>query len=54
MTYRDAKRGAAMAGAMLLALPVLDLAMGVANAGVTHFVVGAFGAALIALSAMWR
>lgn len=54
MTYRDARRGAAIAGAMLLALPVLDIAMGAASAGVTHFVVGAFGASLIALSARWR
>ena len=54
MTYRDARRGAAMAGAMLLVLPVLELSMGAASAGATHLVVGAFGTALIALSASWR
>ena len=50
MTYRDARRGAAIAGTMLFAMPVLDVLLGVGSPGAVHLIVGTFGAALIALS----
>lgn len=53
MTTRDARRGAALAGAALLALPVLDVAMAAGSAAATHFVVGVLGAGLIALAVRW-
>jgi hypothetical protein len=45
-----ARTGGAIAGALLLAIPTLDVLLGAASPGVVHFVVAGFGAALIALS----
>jgi hypothetical protein len=47
---REARTGAAIAGALLLALPALDLSLGAASPGFVHFAVGGFGVALISLS----
>jgi hypothetical protein len=48
--YREARTGGAIAGAVLLALPALEVLLGAATPGLVHFAVGGFGAALIALS----
>ena len=50
MTYREARLGAAIAGAVLFAMPVLDVVLGIGKPGAVHLVVGTFGATLIALS----
>jgi hypothetical protein len=47
----NARRGAGIAGAVLLAMPVLDVATGGGPAGTVHAVVGTLALALIALSA---
>ena len=47
---REASTGGAIAGALLLALPALDILLGAASPGLVHFAVGGFGAALIAFS----
>jgi hypothetical protein len=54
MTHRNAKRGAAIAGAMLFAMPVLDVFAGVGTPGALHVIVGTLGAMLIALSGYWQ
>jgi hypothetical protein len=54
MTTRDARRGAAVAGAVLFAVPVLDVILGAGSPGLVHFLVGTFGAALVALSGAWQ
>jgi len=54
MTYRDAKRGAAIAGAVLFSMPLLDVFVGVGSAGPVHLLVGTMGAVLIALSGTWQ
>lgn len=54
MTYREARRGAAIAGAVLFAMPVLDVLVGVGTPGAVHLIVGTFGAMLIALSGKWQ
>lgn len=50
MIYREARTGAAVAGALLLSLPALDVLIGTASLGFVHFAVGSFGLALIGLS----
>lgn len=50
MTYRDARRGAAIAGAVLFAVPLIEVLYGLAAPGPTHFIVGALGVALVGLS----
>lgn len=47
MTYRQARTGAAIAGAMLLAMPTLEVLYGLSNAGPLHFLVGSLGLALV-------
>jgi hypothetical protein len=47
----DARRSAGIAGAVLLAMPVLDVATGGGPAGPVHAVIGVLALALIALSA---
>jgi hypothetical protein len=47
---QEAKTGGAIAGALLLALPALDVLFGASSPGLVHFAVAGFGAALIALS----
>jgi hypothetical protein len=54
MTYRTARRGSAIAGALLLALPIVEVQYGFASAGPLHLVVAALGASLIALSGRLR
>jgi hypothetical protein len=54
MTYREARRGAAIAGGLLLSMPALDLLLGTGTPGLVHFIVGTFGATLLALSGTWR
>jgi hypothetical protein len=54
MSYRDARRGALTAGAVLLLMPVLEVALGLGNAGPVHFLVASFGVALLALSRNFR
>ena len=53
MTYKQAQKGAAIAGAVLFTMPVLDVILGAGSGGVVHLIVGSFGAALIALSGRW-
>lgn len=50
MTRREARTGAAIAGAVLCALPLADLVIGPGNVSALHFVVGLFGAALMLVS----
>jgi hypothetical protein len=54
MTYRNAKIGAAIAGAVLFTIPVLDAFIGLGSPGPVHLLVGTMGAALIALSGTWQ
>lgn len=54
MTHREAKGGAAVAGAILLAMPILEVALGVGVAGPLHFIVGMLGAALVAAGVSGR
>ncbi len=54
MSYREARRGAAIAGTVLFALPVVELIYGLAAPGPTHFVVGVFGLALVGLAGRLR
>lgn len=54
MTYRDARRGAAIAGAVLFAMPLIEVLYGLAAPGPTHFIVGALGLALVGLSGRLR
>ena len=48
MTDREARRGAAIAGAILLAMPFAEVALGLGSAGPVHFIVGTLGAGLLA------
>jgi hypothetical protein len=54
MIHREARTGAAIAGALLLALPALDVLLGAGSPGLVNFAVGGFGVALIALSRKLR
>lgn len=53
MTYKQARQRAAIAGAVLFTMPVLDVILGAGTGGVVHLVVGSLGAALVALSGKW-
>ena len=48
MTTRDARKGAVIAGALLFAMPVAEVTLGLGVAGPVHFIVGTLGAALAA------
>jgi hypothetical protein len=50
MTHREARRGAAVAGAILFAMPLVELIYGLGSAGPVHFIVGTLGAGLVALA----
>ena len=54
MTYRNAKIGAAVAGAVLFSMPLLDASIGAGSAGPVHLLVGTIGAVLIAVSGTWQ
>jgi hypothetical protein len=53
MTTREARRGAAFAGAVLFAMPLLDVMLGLGKMGLVHLLVGTFGVGLIALAGNW-
>jgi hypothetical protein len=50
MSYRNATTGAAVAGVVLVAMPVLAVAAGMGTPGPLHVILGALGALLVALS----
>jgi hypothetical protein len=54
MTLRDARRGAALAGAVLLALPIIEVTFGSRGVGAEHFAMAIFGLWLVGLSATGR
>ena len=54
MSYKEARRGAAIAGAVLFAMPVIEVFYGFAAPGAVHFIVGSFGLALLALAGRLR
>lgn len=51
MRNRDLAIGARVAGALLIAMPVLDVIAGARNPGPVHAIVGFFGLALFAIDA---
>lgn len=48
MTHREARRGAVIGGAILFAMPIAEILLGMGVAGPVHFIVGMLGAALVA------
>jgi hypothetical protein len=54
MTYREARRGAAIAGALLTGLPVVEVLYGLGTPGPVHFVMGVFGLALLGIAGRLR
>jgi hypothetical protein len=54
MTYRSARRGGAIAGALLLALPLIEVFFGFGQPGPVHYIVAALGVSLLALSGRLR
>lgn len=50
MTRFDTRAGAALAGTLLLAMPLVEVAHGFADAGPMHIVMAALGLALIAFA----
>jgi hypothetical protein len=50
MSYKNATTGVAVAGVVLVAVPVLAVALGMGTPGPLHVIVGGFGALLVALS----
>jgi hypothetical protein len=54
MTYREARTGAAIAGAVLLAMPTVDVLYGMSGAGPMHFLVGSFGLAMVVAAGRLR
>ena len=53
MTYAE-RSGAAIGGAILLAIPVIDAVAGSGVVGPVHFVLGIFGAVLMAAGVSGR
>lgn len=51
MRNRDLAIGAWLAGALLVAMPALDLLVGAGSAGPVHAIVGSFGLVLFAVAA---
>src|SRR5688572_3030534 len=47
MTHREARRGAAVAGAILFAMPVAEVMVGLGSPGPVHFIVGTLGVGMI-------
>jgi len=47
MTRREARSGAAIAGAILCALPLADLLIGPGHVSALHFAVGVFGVTIL-------
>ena len=54
MTYRTARRGGAIAGALLFAMPLVEVLYGMASPGPVHFMVGSLGLGLVLLSGRLR
>jgi hypothetical protein len=54
MSYKEARRGAAIAGTVLFAMPVIEVYYGFGTPGPVHFIVGALGLALLGLSGRLR
>ena len=54
MTHREARRGAAIAGTILLAMPLAEVMLGLGSAGPVHFIVGTLGAGMIAAAVSGR
>ena len=50
MSYKEARRGAAIAGAVLFAMPTIEVYYGFGSPGPVHFIVATLGLALLALS----
>ncbi len=48
MTYREARKGSMIAGAVLFAMPIAEVTLGLGSAGPIHFIVGILGAGLVA------
>jgi hypothetical protein len=47
MTFREARRGAAIAGAILFAMPFSEVMVRWENPGPVHFIVGTLGVGMI-------
>jgi hypothetical protein len=54
MTHREARRGAAIAGAILFAMPVTEVMVGLGSPGPIHFVIGTLGVGMIAAALSGR
>ena len=54
MNVRDARRGAALAGAMLLTLPLIEVLFGARTLGVEHLTIAICGLWLVGISATGR
>jgi hypothetical protein len=54
MSLRDMRRGAAIAGAVLLVMPVIEVLFGARPLGAEHFATGIFGLWLVGFSAAGR
>lgn len=54
MTYREARSGAAIAGAILCAMPLVDMLLGPGGSSPLHWIVGVMGAALLLASLAGR
>ena len=54
MTLRDARRGAAIAGAVLIALPAIEAIFGSRGVGAEHFATAIIGLWLVGVSATGR
>jgi hypothetical protein len=54
MTHREARSGAAIAGAILCALPLADILLDPGRSGPLHLVVGVMGALLMLASLAGR
>jgi hypothetical protein len=54
MTYREARRGAAIAGAILFGMPIAEVMLGLGSPGPVHFIVGTLGVGMIAAALSGR
>jgi hypothetical protein len=54
MSYKEARRGAAIAGTVLFVIPVIEVYYGFNAPGPVHFIVATLGLALLGLSGRLR
>ena len=54
MTHREARRGAAIAGAILFAIPVAEVMLGLGSPGPVHFIVATLSVGMIAAALSGR